>query len=140
MKSFKLLLLAVLLLGVFAGCTYNESPVYSTDLSETYDITIRSHQWDLVEPGYWVRRLYMPNLTKSVIDYGAVIVYYKNSVNNWVMTPYQSVLYNVLGQQFAEEIWFGYSLQTLDIEYVYTNPLDMTPPDRLELKVVFLKL
>ena len=140
MKFTKSILLASLLFVIsFTGCTYNESPVYSTTYSDTYSITIYRHQWDFEEIGHWFIRYNIPNLTPSVIDNGAVLVYYKNSVNNWVLLPY-SKQYNQYGYQFIEEIWFGYAVGTLDIDYRYTNPFDMTPPQVLELKIILVRL
>ena len=123
------------------GCTYNESPLYTSTYSETYNRTIFRHQWTSAgEQGHWYVRLNVPNIDRAVIDNGVVIVYYKNYItNNWIQIPYSTTLYNQYDQQFSEEIWFGYALGTLDIDYVYTNPLDMTPPETFELKIILLR-
>jgi len=141
-KYSKIGLLALLLCATIfnVSCTYNESPTYSTTYSDTYQLTIYRNQWDTEEAGHWFKRFNIPNITKDVIDNGLVLVYYKNSLNNWVQLPYSTTLYNAYGTQFAEEMWFGYALRTLDIDYVYTNPLDMSPPQVLELKVILLRL
>ena len=140
MKSIKWTLLASLLFVIsFTGCTYNESPVYSTTHSDTYYITIYRNQWETEELGHWFVRYNIPNLTPAVVDNGVVLVHYRNSVNNWVLLPY-SKWYNQYGLQFVEEIWFGYAVGTLDIDYRYTNPLDISPPPVLELKVILVRL
>ena len=146
MKIIKLIfsiLLVVMIALSNISCTYNESPIYSSTNSDTYYKTIQWHEWEMVVPskaGHWYKRLYISNITQSVINSGIVLVYYKNyETNNWILLPYSTTLYNGLNQQFAEEIWFGYALGTLDIDYVYTNPLDMTPTT-IEFKIVVVRL
>ena len=124
-KYSKIVLLALLLpITLFCvSCTYNESPTYSTTYSDTYKLTIYRSDWQSDgEAGHWFKRFTIQNITRDVIDNGLVLVYYKNSLNNWIQLPYSTTLYNGYGVQFAEEIWFGYALGTLDIDYVYTNP------------------
>jgi hypothetical protein len=143
LKIVKLLLLAFMLFVLLfnAGCSYNESPNSPDYYSNSYFYVINKNDWESTsEAGHWFKRIDVSGITKSVIDYGTVFVYYRNSLNNWVLLPYSTTLYNSNGQQFAEEIWAGYALGTLDIDYVYTNPLDMTPPSELTLKIVILFL
>ncbi|MCL2039581.1 MAG: hypothetical protein FWG85_04030 [Bacteroidetes bacterium] len=135
--------LAILLCATLfcVGCTYNESPTYSTTYSDTYRLSIWRNDWQSDgEAGHWFKRFSIPNITKDIVDNGLVLVYYKNSLNNWIQLPYSTTLYNNYGIQFAEEMWFGYAIGTLDIDYVYTNPADMTPPQLLEIKVILLRL
>ena len=143
-KIIKLTILAFsLFVSLFsASCTYNESPVYSTEDSDTYNCVIYKYEWTPLEDGHWTKRLNIPNINRSIMDNGLVLVYYKYHYDggwNWVQIPYSTTLY-VNGYQYAEEIWAGYSLGAVDIDYVYTNPLDMTPPNMLELKIIIVKL
>jgi hypothetical protein len=143
MKQPKIILLIAIIAIALSNisCTYNESPTRSTEWSDNYSRIIYKSEWGNVAPGHWFIRLNIPNITYNVLNYGAVLVYYKNiQTNNWIQLPYSTTLYNVLNQQFSEEIWFGYAFGTLDIDYVYTNPLDMTPPDLLELKIILVRL
>jgi hypothetical protein len=141
-KTF-LVLIAFVAMLTLTNCTYNEAP-YESSGSNLYTYTefktIYRSEWTQVEAGHWYKRLSLSYINKSVIDYGAVFVYYRNADNNWVMLPYSTTLYNTNGLQFSEEIWSGYALGTLDIDYVYTDPLDMTPPTTLELKIVVMRL
>ena len=133
---------SVLFISLFgAGCTTNyNDPIIQTIHSDTYYRTVHRHQWEPAERlGQWFIRLNVPNITRTVIDNGAVLVYFKNSLNNWVALPYSTTVYT-LGQQFTEEIWAGYALGTVDIDYIYTNPADMTPPPTLELRILVIRL
>jgi hypothetical protein len=138
-KSISLLFAIVIALSN-ASCTYNDSG-HTTIHSDTYIKIINYDEWRFVENGHWYIRIQMPNISKSVIDNGAVLVYFKDyTTNNWILLPYSTTFYNEYNQQFSEEIWFGYALGTLDIDYVYTNPNNMTPRQFLELKIVVIKL
>jgi len=142
-KITKIVLLIIVVSLFNISCTYNDSPTYSSTYSDTYYITIHWNEWEEVvkgKPGHWFKRLNVPNIDREIIDNGLVLVYFKNyEFNNWIQMPYSTTMYNSFNQQFSEEIWFGYALRTLDIDYVYTNPMDMTPRD-LELKIVVVRL
>ena len=142
MKNVKITFIALVLFNsLFSiSCTYNESPVYSSAYTETYFRTILISEWQKVEDGHWFVRLNIPNIKLPVVNNGTVLVYFKDNNKNWVALPYSTIFYNLqYNQQFTEEIWAGYALGTLDIDYVYTNPSDMTPRN-LELKILLLKL
>ena len=150
-KTSKLVLLslisAVLLLNI--SCTYNDNPVYSTNNTDVYNRTIRWNEWELVRndwdqivDGHFFKRLYISNITGAVIDNGAVLVYYRyNPSNNWIPLPYSTTYYKG-NQPFAEEIWYEYgrTLGALDINYIYTEPYNMIPPDFLYLKIILVRL
>jgi hypothetical protein len=122
-----------------SGCTYYESPEDPTYYTNTYFYTIYQNDWSLDSDdpyGHWFYRMNVNAITKDIIDMGFVLVYYRNDYNNWVQLPFSTTLYNKDGVLFTEEMWFGYALGTLDLDYVYTNPLELTPRNYLDIKVV----
>lgn len=140
MKKILILLLYVVAIQ-FASTSCSDDcacPNYGVQ-SESFYYTIYKNQWELDEPYHWFRRLVVPEVTIPAIDRGAVLVYFKNGLNTWVLLPYSTTLTNSIGQVYNEEIWSGFALGTIDIDYVYTNSLDPTPPDKLELKVVVMR-
>jgi len=143
-KITKLVLLILILFVSLLNltCTYNESPVYSTTYSDTYNHTIRWNEWEKIVDGHFFKRLYIKNITSTVIDNGVIFVYYRYNPNdNWIPLPYSTTYYKG-NQQFAEEIWYEYgsTLGTLDINYIYTEPYNMIPPDFLYLKIILVRL
>ncbi|MDR0927050.1 MAG: hypothetical protein LBO69_04710 [Ignavibacteria bacterium] len=135
-------LVAIFALLTITSCDSDNNSVNNpVQYSNTYFYTIYKNEWSFVENGHWYRRLNIPAITRNVIDYGVVLVYLKDeATNNWVLLPYSTTLYNAMNQIFTEEIWAGYALGTLDIDYVYTNSLDMTPRNFMEIKVVVMRL
>jgi len=139
----KKLIILLLFISVFQltnsscsdSCTCPNPGVHS----ESFYYTIYKNQWELAEPYHWFNRLIVPEITVPAINKGSVLVYFKNSINTWVLLPYSTTLVNNIGQTYTEEIWSGFALGTVDIDYVYTNSLDPTPPDKLELKIVVMR-
>ncbi len=141
-KYFILYLFIILSLSlIFNGCCdCNDNTINPTQkiISESFYYTINQQQWIEVEKYHWYTRISVPSITISTIDNGAVLVYYKNNVNTWVLLPYTTTLVNKNNDVYNEEIWSGFALGTVDIDYVYTNPLDPTPVNKLQLKIVVL--
>lgn len=140
MKKIYLLGLIIISLFTFNSCgdTYYTTVEPSPKMtSESFYFNINKNDWIKTEDYHWYLRINVPSITISTIDNGAVLVYYKNNVNTWVLLPYTTTFVNQRNELYNEEIWFGYALGTIDIDYVYTNSLDPTPTD-LNLKVVVI--
>lgn len=142
MKKQNLIILVLCITALSALLTScdSDAPLEYTDVySQTYFKTIQVSEWQIVEYGHWYKRINISTITTEICDYGMVLVYYKNSYNNWVPLPYSTTMYNANGELYTEEIWCGYALGTVDIDYVYNNPLDVSPRN-LDIKIVVLKL
>ena len=74
----------------------------------------------------YTKEFEVSNLTDKDTNFN---IYLDNIVNSYD----KDLVYEL----YNEEIWFGYALGTIDIDYVYTNSLDPTPTD-LNLKVVVI--
>ena len=137
-KLLRLALFSVML--SFISCTYHESnPNNSEVYSNSYSYTIYVNDWIPVEfdPGHWYYSINIPAITSYIVNNGAVLVYYRNNDNNWVLLPYSTTFYNQYNEPYTEEIWSGFSRGRLDIDYVYTNKLDLNPR-RLDIKVLII--
>ena len=138
-KFYFLVTISIVFTILFSSCTYNENCVCPTSPKiYSYYYTIHKNDWQSAERFHWFKRLDVPEITIPVIEKGSVLVYYKTSINTWVLLPYSTTLSNSDGIIYNEEIWSGFALGTVDIDYVYTNPQDPTPPNKLELKVVVI--
>ncbi len=140
MKKQKLFLLltSISLLFLINSCEVDNCTCPTNNRMYSYFYKIYKNDWTDVEPFHWYSRINVPRITMATIDEGAVMVYYKNSVNTWVSLPYSTTLVNEAGTIYNEEVWSGFALGTVDIDYVYSNPLDATPPDIFEIKVVII--
>ena len=145
----KILLLLPITIFVLSvnSCTSNDCTMKHIDAVQTTvrHFTIYHNDWALAiydgvwDYGHWYCRLNIPAITIDVLNYGAVLVYYRDNLNNWVLLPYSTTWYNANGQLFTEEIWSGFALGTLDIDCVRTNPLNLTPISPLNIKVVIMR-
>lgn len=105
----------------------------------TYNFTITPSQWEYSgEKNHWFTRLSVPHINEDVIDYGAVLVYFKNRYNSWVLLPF-TTSFKDDSTSYNEEIWSSYFLWGVDIDYKYTHPNNATPPSTMNIKVVVLK-
>ena len=123
----------------FQGCYVEGGSEHYVEL-ETYSeyFTIYKNSWiPTSEVGHWYYSINMSSITSAVVDRGAVFVYYRNNDNNWVLLPYSTTFY-YNGIQYSEEIWSGFARGRVDIDYVYTHPMDISPRD-LYLKIVVFR-
>jgi len=142
-KSYKkigIILSFLVFILAFNSCTYYESPNNpSTAQATVRHFTIWNFDWQPVEWGHWFCRINMPEITMGVLNFGTVLVHFRDHNNNWVLLPYSTTLQNQFGQTFTEEIWSGFALGTIDIDCVRTNPFNLTPISPLEIRVTVMR-
>lgn len=143
MKKILLTLIAVIIAVGFSSCTVRNdtSPVY-VETTKIYNrfYTLGTSQWVKAEKANsWYVSLQIPEITPSIIDYGAVIIYVKDEFNAWVPLPRTKVFKTSAGVAFSEEISASYSSGRVDIDYKYDDPADPTPPHSpVNIKVTIL--
>ena len=140
-RKIGLLLSSLIFVLAINSCSYHEAPhnPVGSVQSTVRHFTIWHFDWEMVEWGHWFCRLNVPDITMGVLNHGAVLVYYRDEHNNWVLLPYSTTLTNQFGQVFQQEIWAGFAFGTIDIDFVRTNPLNLTPISPLNIRVVILR-
>jgi hypothetical protein len=119
-----------------SGAYYMSTEFITITQNDWIKATDNLGNWD---NGHWYCRIDVPAITQDVISSGAVLVYYEDNNGNWVLLPYATTLYNSKENLFTEEIWSGYSLGIVDIDFVRTNELNLTPVDILNIKITILQ-
>lgn len=141
-KRFAFLLSIFALLALSSSCVdSNETTVNPNGVVPyIYNFEVSHISWESSDSrNHWFTRLNVPHINEDVIDYGAVLVYFKNRYNSWVLLPFSTTHQTKDSVNFTEEIWSSYFLNGVDIDYKYNHPNNATPPISMTFKVVVLK-
>ena len=135
-------ILAVILL-FSNSCSYRgDGPTAPSGayITTTY-YTIYRNEWQPMPNnyGHYVIRVRNIYINSNVLNNAAILAYSKFNNNTWTPLPYSTTSWNQLGDIYTEEIWCSFGFDIVDIHYIYNNPLDPTPPNVLEIKVVIIQ-
>ncbi len=137
-KIALIIIISMIALACF-GCAdecYCPPSVYTQNFYET----LFPDNWLIDEhdlEGHWFCELKFPEINNDVLASGAVLVYYLDEYKNWVLLPYTTEYVNTAGIPYHVELWSGYRLGYLDIDYINFN--NTNPPTKLELKITIIR-
>ena len=136
MKKFNVLVLALFAVLAFTSCQKEEDVdiVYGNTNIFSKTLTVYGSQWYFVSPTYAVD-LAVAEINQSVVDNGAVMVYYRNGYGEWQAMPNTIPVASTYASVYAFSFWNGHvSLYKTDTDLITLAPTDM------DVKIVVLSL
>jgi hypothetical protein len=134
MKNLKFLFIVILSAFAFTSCTKDEDIVYGNTNIFSKTLTVYGSQWYFVDPTYVVD-IPVAEINQSIMDNGAVMVYYRNGYGEWQALPNTFPVASTYASVYAFSYWNGFvSLYKTDTDLITLAPTDM------DVKIVVLSL
>jgi len=136
MKKQNFLLLALFAIFTFTSCQkeVDTDVVYGNTNIFSKTLTVYASQWYFVDPSYAVD-ITVAEINQSIMDNGAVMVYYRNGYGEWQALPNTFPVTNTYASVYAFSFGNGY----LSLYKTDTDLLTL-PPGDLDVKIVVLSL
>jgi len=138
------LMLTVVFTVIISSCS--EDKYYETNdvdaISEFITIKPSNWQFDDAIPKMYAK-VRTPNITDFVLNNGLVLVYmaeYGSTRNKWQLIPRTEIYFNKVDGSFDYSIEWGYWMEPgyLEIEYIHSKEIGLSPQYDLELKIIVL--
>lgn len=136
MKKLNAFVLGLVAVLAFTSCQKEEDVdiVYGNTNMLSKTLTVYGSQWYFVDPDY-IADIPVAEINQSVVDNGAVMVYYRNGFGEWHAMPNTIPVTSTYASVYSFSYWNGYvSLYKIDTDLITGTPGD------LDVKIVVLSL